>query len=416
MTYYHPTGVDKLKILFVSEYYKPAYVYGGPVRSLASLCEELVKLGVQVAVFTTDANGREHIPAYSGEPVFVNGVPVWYFPLDFRPYFLSAKYAAAVRSRVAEFELVVLGSIWSYSLPLTGRSCLKNKVPYIIPLHGQFLPWALHKSYWKKVLFLDLVGRFYINSAAGVHCTYEHEVDTYQRLGFNSPAFVVPHGIDSSSFSKLPQRGYFRDRFNIDRKARVLLFLGRISRIKRPDIALEVLIKLIPVYPDLHLILAGPDEDNLLPSLRARAHESGCAERFHPVGLVGDHQLLELFADSDILLMPTEVQENFGMSALEALAAGIPIIVSPGVPVGRWAEKVGAGLVLQSDVEDYEKNLSVLLAEPGILSVMGERGMRLVRDKFDISVVAQQMLHRYVSIVQTGSPHPIHPGIVRDLI
>jgi glycosyltransferase involved in cell wall biosynthesis len=94
------------------------------------------------------------------------------------------------------------------------------------------------------------------------------------------------------------------------------------------------------------------------------------------------------------------------MSALESLAAGLPILVSDGIPVGKWAAQVGAGKIALSDPSVFTKAAAELLINPEYLKEMGECGRELVRQKFDIQIVAQQMLDQFRAIVDTGRPLP----------
>ena len=92
------------------------------------------------------------------------------------------------------------------------------------------------------------------------------------------------------------------------------------------------------------------------------------------------------------------------MSAVEAMAAGLPILVSEGVPIGSEAEKAGAGLWCHVVPDSFRQATCVLLAHPERLKVMGKRGQTLARERFEISSVARQMLKQYKSIIETGRP------------
>ena len=94
------------------------------------------------------------------------------------------------------------------------------------------------------------------------------------------------------------------------------------------------------------------------------------------------------------------------MSAAEAMAAGLPILVSDGVPVGRWAEEAGAGRVVPCSAAAFTQATLELLARPEQFKIMGRRGQALVREQFDSSPVARQMLAQYESIIATGRPLP----------
>jgi glycosyltransferase involved in cell wall biosynthesis len=191
----------------------------------------------------------------------------------------------------------------------------------------------------------------------------------------------------------------------------VLLFLGRLTHIKRPDIAVDTLAGVRSLGREIHLVLAGPDEDALAPMLRAQAEELGCGDRIHFTGLLAKEAVASALADTTLLLMPTEVQENFGMAALEAMAAGVPILVSEGVPVGKWAQQGGAGRTVAATSAAFCQATVELLSDPERLRLMGQRGQRLAYQHFDVENVARQMVAQCQAIANTGQPLPrARPG------
>jgi len=395
-----------MRILYVCPYYTPADVYGGPVRCLSDTCAALAEAGAQVTVFTTDANGHTRLTVPLGRPVYVDGVAVHYFPLALNGLscFCSPPLAAALRARVAEFDLVAVACLWGHALPAAAVACTSFKVPYVVSVHGQLFPWALAKGRTKKRLYLKLIGRRCLDRAAAIHCTDPVEVEAVARLGFHSPSFVVPNPLRASCFQRSQDAGPWRARLGIPDGALVLLFLGRLARIKRPDIAVDALAAAQPLEREVHLVVVGPDEEGLRWQLVGQARALGCASRLHFTGLVDRDAVAAVLQGSSLLLMPSEVQENFGMAALEALAAGVPILVSEGVPLGRWAERVGAGRVVPCTKPAFRQATVELLARPDQLQAMGERGQELVGRYLDAPVVAQQLLAQYRSIAATGKP------------
>ena len=128
-----------MKILIVTASYKPAYVYGGPIRSLAALAEGLVKEDVAVTVLTTNANGSTRLEVPLRQPVFVDGVEVYYYPLapiSLGSFNYSPQLAQACKEKVKETDLVVLQSLWSHAAGPTVSACKRHNVPYVIPLRG----------------------------------------------------------------------------------------------------------------------------------------------------------------------------------------------------------------------------------------------------------------------------------------
>src|SRR5512141_1625343 len=228
-----------MRILFISGYYKPAYVYGGPILSMSVLCEGLARAGTPVTVLPTDANrsGRLLLPLRRASDV--DGVEVWYFPSALRgSYIFSPALEAAVRRRVREFDVVFSNDMWGHVFFPTVSACTRARVPLIVQPHGQLQPWALKHRALKKKLYLAIAGKRLINRVSAVHCTADTERDSFARLGLRPPAFVVPNAIDMARFGKLPPRGGLRSRLGIPESAVQLLFLGRLTGIKRPDIAI----------------------------------------------------------------------------------------------------------------------------------------------------------------------------------
>jgi glycosyltransferase involved in cell wall biosynthesis len=399
---------QSMRVLYICPYYKPAYVYGGPVQCIASSCEGLVQAGAQVTVFTTNANGAVRLDVPLQQPVDVEGVTVWYFPLVLHglSFFYSPSLAKVVNIRVSEFDLVVVASLWGHPLIPAATACARFQVPYVIPVHGQLFPWALAKKRLKKSLYLKLLGRRYIDRATAIHCTDPIEAEAVVRLGFRPPTFVVPNAIRASSFSNMQKSGNLRQQLGIPDWADILLFLGRLTHIKRPDIAVDALGAVQSLDREIHLVLVGPDEDGLMPQLRAQAKSLGCEDKLHFTGLLKKEAVISVLAEATLLLMPSEIQENFGMAALEALAAGVPILVSAGVPVGRTAQMVDAGRVVACTKDAFQQAALGLLSRPEQLRTMGQRGQDLVRQLFDVSVVAREMLAQYQTIVTTGRPLP----------
>jgi len=396
-----------LRIVVVVPYYKPAYIYGGPVRSISSLLEALARLGVRITVLTTNANGSGRLNVALGEPVDVDGLEVWYFPLAVKgSFFYSPALARACSARMADFDLAVLEALWGHALGPAVAACNRARVPYIVPLRGQLLPWALRQKYLKKRVYLALLGRRYLNGAAALYCTAPLEAEAAARLGFRARTFVVPNGVDASRFAVLPTRGPLRRRFRIPDDASMLLFMGRLHPQKRPDIAIESLAAAQSLPFEVHLGIAGPDEKGLSALLQAQAQRLGCADRLHMLGLLSGDEILQALADADLLLMPSDHQESFGMAAVEAMAAGVAVLVSDGVPVGRWAQEAGAGRMVPCRGQDFARETCDLLSNPARLARMGEQGKRLVMERFDLPVVARQMLAQFQAIAATGKPLP----------
>ena len=390
-----------MRILYLSSYYKPAYVYGGPVTAQSSMCEGISKLGEEILVLTTNANGKERLDIPINIPINVDGVNVIYFPRAFGGNFcFSPEQAQAINQQVNNYDLAVIDGLWSHVFLSGTGSCIRNRVPFIIETKGQLFPWAISQKKLKKIVYMTFVVRQKINRAAAIHCTDESEADAVNELDFRSPIFILPNSISCELYSKLPSRGKFRASLGITEGAILMIFLGRLNKIKRPDIAIDVLGAARMKGLDAHLVVAGPDQDHLSTSLLERAAQQSCEERVHFTGLLSQSEIPSLLVDGDLFLMPSEVNENFGVSALEAIVSGLPILVSTGIPVGRWAEEAGVGWRVPCTSDDFSRIAMNLLEYPDQLHETGIRGRELALQHFDQQSIAKKMVQQFEAILE----------------
>jgi glycosyltransferase involved in cell wall biosynthesis len=394
-----------LHILVVISYYKPAYIYGGPAHSVPAICEGLARAGAQVTVFTTDANGSQRLAVPLNTPINVNGVTVWYFPLAAGGVnFYSPKLGAAIRRQASDFDLILAEAIWEYALQAVAWANKRFKIPFIVPVRGQLFPWALRQKYLKKSIYLSLFARRYLHQAVAFQVSDATEAEAVGALGFRIPTFVIPNGVDLTEYRNMPASGEFRARYGILANSKIMLFLGRLTPIKRPDLAIRALSFVRGKGVDACLVIAGPDEGRMRTDLMNLADQLECGNNVLITGLLDENQTHQVLADADLFLMPSQVQESFGMAAVEAMAAGVPILVSEGVPVGRMAEISGAGKVVACEEQEFNRTSYELLSNSKLRAEMGARGRALAYDHFEISMVARQALLQYQSIQATGFP------------
>ncbi len=391
-----------IKILCVSSFYKPAYVYGGSLKSTSLLTENMVKLGAKVSVLTTNANGGRKLDVPLGRSVDVDGVEARYHPLTLGGlgFFWSHDLAASITERVAHFDIVWIHNVWGHAIGAVWNSCHRHRVPYVVSLRGQLLAWTLGQKYWKKYLYLALVGKRYLNGAAALHCTDDEEKESLVRLNLRAPSFVIANPLEISHPSLLPARGTLRGRLGIPQDALVLLFLGRLHPKKRPHYAIDALAGTQDLKQEVHLVLVGPDETGMRVSLERQAQNRGCSKYVHFMGLLEGGDLLSSLVDADLFLMPSEPHsENFGRSAFEALATGVPVVATAASPIGRLVDKIGAGRSVEGDAAAFTHATRQLLENCEKLKMMGETGREYVIQRYGGPSVAAQMLEEFRRIL-----------------
>jgi glycosyltransferase involved in cell wall biosynthesis len=401
-----------MKILVVTPFYEPAYVYGGPAQSAPAMCAGMTRLGAQVTVFTTDANGpgrRLDVP--TDRAVEVDGVQVHYFRQIYFPltplFFYSPALALACRERIAQFDVVYCVTNWNHPEMVGARAALSTGVPYVIGPRGCFMAWSMQQLWWQKRLYLALVERRLMDGAAAIHCTTLMEQTQLKVWHFRAPSFVVLNGLEVSRFSPLPSRGALRQSLDIPPEATLSLFVGRLHKMKRIDLTLQAFARVVQSSPKAYLVIAGPDEDGSGKRAQEQAHALRLAGRVHFTGLLTGSALAQAYADADLLVLLSH-RENFGMVVAEAMAAGLPVLISREVGLVEEVVPAGAGYAVSHDVNEIAPVWHRMLDSPAERRAMGTRARDLVERHFTAEVVTAQMLDQFMQIARVARPQP--PG------
>jgi len=380
-------------------YYEPAESYGGPVRSISLLCRGLARLGADVTVFTTTADGRKELDVPLGGPVDLGGVSVHYFKRESpRGFFRSPGLAAAARREARRFDLVHSCALWTYVMGVAVRVCQEAGLPRVDSPRGGLMRPCLKHRYWKKWVYLKALGWRQLRSASAIHCTSEQEAEEVTALGLEPPVYVVPNPVDAAPFWETPPRVLLRERLGIPPSARVSVFLGRLHAIKGVDLMLRAFREVAVQRRDAVLIVAGPHDDETGPGAQRLTEHLGLGGQVIFLPETRGAAKNELLAGADLFVL-TSRSENFGMAAAEAMAAGVPVLLSDRVGVSRWAARCGAGEAVPLTVRDIARAWLRMLDSPERLQRMGEAARALVQREFAPEVVAARMLDLYREVV-----------------
>jgi glycosyltransferase involved in cell wall biosynthesis len=204
---------------------------------------------------------------------------------------------------------------------------------------------------------------------------------------------VIPNGVDPAAYLNLPGREAFRAKYNLG-DAPVCLFMARLHPRKGVDSLVQAF-RLADV-PGSHLVIAGPDEgmlDHLHPLLD---------ERMVVTGYLDGQERLAAFAAADLFALPA-VGEGLPMVVLEAMAAGLPVIVSPGCNLPEVVE-YGAGLEVEPAVPSLAEALRTLLLDAPRRAEMAAAGQKLVAERFTWDAVAEGLETLYQKLLDEKSP------------
>jgi glycosyltransferase involved in cell wall biosynthesis len=355
------------------------------------LCQELIALGVDLHVATTDANGPDKLDVPLDREVEVEGVPVRYFARDGSHGFtVSSALARSLCRTVSAFDLVHVTAAFNFPSTAACIAARHARVPYVVSPRGSCLPYALTQKRHKKVPYWWLFERRNLRAARALHATSELEADALRALFPSQDIWLVPNGVDLPS--EAPR---------VERKPSRVLFLGRIH----PDKAIDRLLRAASLctarIPSLEVLVAGPDDVGEWARLQALLTQLEPRPVMRYLGPVHGRAKSELLASANVLVLPSHGTENFGQVVLEALAHGTPVIASKHTPWGVL-EASGAGRWVSNEPSELAEALASMLGAPERAQARSRAALELAR-RYAWKGLASDLLARYEEAVWGGS-------------
>ncbi|RDU95991.1 glycosyltransferase [Trinickia dinghuensis] len=345
-----------MRLLHVLATFDPAA--GGPVEGVRQCALALGKLGHVVEIATLDAPDA---PFLSDVPA-----PVKALGPGRARYGLAPRAPSWLREHAPRFDAVIVHGLWQYHGFATRQALRGLPVPYYVFAHGMLDPWFKHTfplKHLKKWLYWPWAEYRVLRDARAVLFTTEEE-RLLARQSFwlyRVRERVVSYGTVEPQDDPASLRAAFFSAYPALASRRLLLFLGRIHPKKGCDILLRAFARVAPSEPLLHLVIAGTGNDETVARLHALALELNIADRITWTGLLQGDLKWGAFCASDAFVLPSH-QENFGIAVVEALASGMPALISDKINIWREVDADGAGLVASDTVEGTAMNLRRWLA------------------------------------------------------
>ncbi len=312
-------------------------------------------------------------------------------------------FAPAILWRVYKYvraaDVVSLHSIYSFPVFVGYLLARFHRKPYGVWPHGVFAPFQRTVSPRKKWLYDRLIGRRILNKASVVFFSARGEREEAVSLGLKCPSVIVPHGIDVAEYASLPPKGRFRTRCFPGHEGEVVVFLARLNAKKGLDLLIRAMAFVMAQRPQVRLAIVGPpDPAGFLRQVQAWLCESGIESRTTLAGPVTGEAKLEVMADADVFALPSHA-ENFGFSVFEAMASGVPVVVTDSLNYAEEIVSSGAGIAVKRDPENLATAILHLLENPDLRRRMGASGRQLAR-QFDWQATGISVERTFESILQ----------------
>lgn len=368
---------------------------GGPVTVIRSLVPELVSAAIRCAVAATRPPQRDD------DEVRLPGIPVHSFPAGTaRRYWKGRSRALSefldAELRKGSFDLVHVHEIWLYTTYAACRAARRHDVPYMVTVHGAMDGPRLRHKRLKKWAYMHCVQRRHLRLADAVHALTEQEASAVRRVVRSAPVFVLPFGIELGVAASRSELRAFENRYPAVQDKRTILFLGRLHRMKGVEVLARSFVRICRRHPDSVLLLAGPDYDGTRPRVERAMRKAGLSNRVVFTGTIDGPAKAAALAAADVFVLPS-YSEGFSSSVLEALAAGVPVVVSEQCYFPQIAEQ-SAGFVVPVDERAIAGAVDALLSDGELRRAMGEKARVLARG-YSWPGLAAQMADRYRAVV-----------------
>jgi glycosyltransferase involved in cell wall biosynthesis len=354
-----------MKILNIVPSYKPAYVYGGPVESIARLCEVLAQAGDEITVYTTTANGKTELDVQPGKEYIIDGVKVFYFKRETKdPLHFSFALLQNLYQHCRQFDVVHIHSWWNIPAMLGAFICNMRKVKTVFSPRGMLSDYIINNSNSRIKQFVHSTAGVSLLRSMTLHATSEAELAECTQVIPGWKGAVVPNIV------ALPELNIQKTKNDVF----TLLFLSRIHPKKGIELLMEAVSKL---GNEVCVKIAGIGDENYINELKAKAQELEIAGKLKWLGWKNRDEKFEVLMQADLFVL-TSYNENFANVVIEALHVGTPVLLTDGVGLSDFVEKNDLGWVttteagaikssLEKAISDKEKRNKIIAVAPAII-------------------------------------------------
>lgn len=384
-----------MKVLHVIPSVAPRY--GGPSQAIYKMCSALQQRGIELLVATTDADGAGRLPVEPGRVINYEAVPTIFFH---RQWSEALKYSRPLanwlRQHTAEFDLLHIHAVFSHACLVAARVCQQKNVPYIVRPLGTLDPWSMQQKSWRKRFFWGCGVKRMLHEAAAIHyTTAEEQRLVEQSLGLER-GVVIPLGADEQLLQPATDEQGFLRKYPELHNVPYIIVLCRLHPKKRLELFLEVFLS-VTDKPELHewkLVIAGDGEAGYVNSLQSLAKKLGGEGRIVFTGWLEGVEKAAALQGAQLFALPSR-QENFGLSVVEAMICGLPVLISEHVNLAEEIASARAGWVAPLEKLAISQVLEQALSDVVERTTRGAAGRALARARFTWDAVAEQLLQLY---------------------
>jgi glycosyltransferase involved in cell wall biosynthesis len=372
-------------------HYIPSTRFGGPQRVAHFLGEALLRLGHQVTVCTTNLKDEVSVlDVPTDVPIDLNGVRVFYEPTRFLRYWgFSPGLMRRIWTEIQNSDIVLVHAHYQFANLIGAWLARRAYKPYVIFTHASLHRQGIaHKNSFFKRLYLRILEHGNLTNAQFLAFNAPEEKDNSL---YSDRGRLLPNGISLMEFAEMPPADSFRELYPQLKGKLCILFLGRLDvQHKGLDMLIPAFAQLRKSAPQVHLVLAGPGEDDGARRVKELARQYGVEDSVTLTGLIEGRDKLAALQDSDVFVLPSRF-EGLSIALLEALYASLPVVVTEHVGLSNEIAREKAGLVVSADQDSIYAGLRKIIEYP-TRENMGKQGRRMILQKYTWDVIARQLI------------------------
>ena len=363
--------------------------YGGLSSAVPRLSQSVAAMGgvdVSIAAFCA--------PSEQFRPAGFDDDHLRFWPAARSPWLRSGHLRRQFRDALRAVDGVHIHGLWEASTALASRTARQLEKPYIVSAHGMLEPWALANKRLKKLAYGLLIEKGVIAHASCLHALTRAEAGQYRDFGARGPIAVIPNAVDVPE--KLSEDLFFA-RFPHLRRKRLILFMGRLHPKKGLDLLGKAWIQVGKLFPEAHMVLAGPDAEGTRAQLEALFRAEDLTNSVTFTGMLDGAMKWSALAAAEIFTLPS-YSEGLSMGALEAMGAGVPVLVTRNCNMPE-VTSYRAGWEIAAKAEELTTALKAALRkQPFENKELGSRGGDLITSRYNSRHIAAAMseVYRYV--------------------
>ena len=388
-------GKEKLKILYLLQFFVPAWRFGGVVQLAYNIAKGMAQRGHEVTVFSTDAfePGRR----IEEKKNVIDGIEIFYFK-NVNNY-LASKHRIVqpkslkkqLKKHIQDYDVIHLLDIYAISTFWAYKYSRKGNVPFFITTSGVLSDYSQKIKGLLKKIFNIFLKKTLLNAEAVIVQT-ESEKKDCEKLGIKNLNLIKP-GINLTEYNNLPSRNIFREKYNLKDDDFCILFLGRIHEVKGIKFLIDAIgqIRNSKVF----LVIVGSKND-YLDHLLKDIQNFDTNNQIILTGWVSEEEKFEAYMGSDIYCLPS-LYDCAPITILEACACGLPIITTTSNGLFEIARD-GAGLVVDPEDSDALKNAILEMTnDRDSMKQLGNKGRSIIQADFDWDNKLKELEQLYYS-------------------